>query len=153
MEQCMDHWTEKITQAASAVFRSMIGGRLEQLDRQLEPSQSGLTAIIGLTGQPAGILTVSTELSAASRIAEKMLGCETVGSEEYARDALGEICNMVAGNLKSALPAPVDRCEISVPTVISGTNYKIKPMLYGNRHSVAFSFEGESIVITLQVEP
>lgn len=152
MEQCMEQWTEKIAQAVSAVFQSMIGSGLEQSHEEMDPGQLGLTAVIGLTGSPAGILTVSSKFAAASKIAMRMLGSEMSGSEEYARDALGEVCNMVAGNLKSSLPEPEDRCQLSVPTVISGANYQIKSLLYGEKHSVTFRFEGEPILITLQIQ-
>ncbi|MEJ2007315.1 MAG: chemotaxis protein CheX [Acidobacteriota bacterium] len=148
----MEQWTEKIAQAVSAVFQSMIGSKLEQSDGEMDPGQLGLTAVIGLTGSPAGILTVSSKFAAASKIAVRMLGNEMSGSEEYARDALGEVCNMVAGNLKSSLPKPEDRCQLSVPTVISGANYQIKSLLYGEKHSVTFRFEGEPILITLQIQ-
>lgn len=153
MEQCMGKWTEKISQAVSDVFQSMIGNQPEQLDEAPDPAQSGLTAIVSLTGEPAGILSLSCKLTTASKIAALMLGSETAGSEEDARDALGEVCNMVAGSLKSSLPKPEDRCQLSVPTVVSGTNYQIKSMLYGEKHSVTFRFEGDPLLITLQIEP
>lgn len=152
MDQCKEQWTEKITQAVSAVFQSMIGSQPDELEGPIDPGQFGLTAIIGLAGDPAGILSVSCELLTASKIATRMLGGEMPGSEEYARDALGEVCNMVAGNLKSFLPKPEDRCQLSVPTVISGTDYRIKSFLYGRKHSVAFRFEGEPLAVTLQIQ-
>lgn len=152
MQQRMETWTEEISHAVSAVFQSMIGSEVEQLDCEPDPSMLGLTAIIGLTGEPAGILSISCELTAASKIAARMLGSEMPESEEDARDALGEVCNMVAGNLKSSLPKPQDRCQLSVPTVISGTDYQIKSLLYGEKHSVAFRFEEKSLVVTLQVQ-
>lgn len=148
----MEPWTEKISQAVSAVFQSMIGRAPEQFDEPTDPGQFGLTAVIGLTGDPAGILSISSELTAASKIAARMLGSEMSGAEDYARDALGEVCNMVAGNLKSSLSESDDRCQISIPTVISGTDYQIKSLLYGQQHSVTFRFEGEPIRVTLQVQ-
>lgn len=152
MKQGAEQWTEKINQAVSAVFQSMIGSDLEHVDGQLDPAQFGLTAIIGLTGDPAGVLSISCEPSAASKIAARMLGDEMSESEEYARDALGEVCNMAAGNLKSSLPKPEDRCQLSVPTVVCGTDYRIKSLLCGEKHFVAFCFEGEPIAVTLQIQ-
>jgi len=152
MEQCMGKWTEKISQAVSDVFSSMVGHQPEQLDSIADHVQPGLTAIVGLTGEPAGILSVSCELATASKIAGLMLGSEIDGSEEDARDALGEVCNMVAGSLKSSLSKQDDRCRISIPTVVSGTHYHIKSMLYGEKHSVTFRFEGHLILIDLQIE-
>lgn len=152
MEQCLEQWTEKISQAVLTVFQSMIGNAPEQIGQQPDVGQFGLTAIIGLPGDPTGILSISWELTTASKIAALMLGSETPRSEEDAKDALGQACNMVAGNMKSSLPKPEDRCQLPVPTIISGKDYQVKSLLYGEKHAVAFRFEDELIAVTLQIQ-
>jgi CheY-specific phosphatase CheX len=37
-------------------------------------------------------------------------------------DALGELTNMVAGNLKIVLPRP---CQLSLPAVVEGIDYRV----------------------------
>jgi chemotaxis protein CheX len=43
-------------------------------------------------------------------------------NEDDVRDVLGELANMVAGNLKSLLPKGVD---LSIPTVVEGRDYSL----------------------------
>jgi chemotaxis protein CheX len=52
-----------------------------------------------------------------------MLGkdVEEVGSE--ISDAIGEVCNMVAGNFKNKIPRLGDGCMLSPPSVIAGADY------------------------------
>ena len=40
-------------------------------------------------------------------------------------DAMGEICNMVAGNFKNKISGLSDGCMLSVPTVITGSDYNL----------------------------
>jgi chemotaxis protein CheX len=148
----MHQWAKRIDEAVTSVFELMMGSRPVTVNEQCHPAHFDLNAIIGLAGQPTGILGISCEIVAASKIAFRMLGSEMPGSADEARDALGEVCNMVAGSLKSSLPKPEDRCQISVPAVISGTDYHVKSLLYGEKYRVAFRFEGEPMTVTLQIQ-
>jgi len=44
-------------------------------------------------------------------------------TDEDVRDALGELANMLAGNLKSVLPSGV---VLSMPSVIEGSDYSLR---------------------------
>ena len=83
-------------------------------------------------------------------MASRMLGvdAESAGAEMW--DAMGEICNMVAGNFKNKISGLGDGCMLSVPTVITGADYSLHPMVNENIRSV-FLFEGEPVVLTLEV--
>jgi chemotaxis protein CheX len=145
-------WEKRIHTAVATVFDSMIGGAPKRIVPATNPPHCGLTAMIGLAGHPTGILELSCELPAASRIAARMLGTDGVGSADEARDALGEVCNMVAGSLKSALPPPEDHCVLSVPTVVSGTDYQMKSLRQCQAYRLNFQFEGEPLRVTLQIQ-
>jgi chemotaxis protein CheX len=62
------------------------------------------------------------------------------------RDALGELTNMVAGNVKAMLPQP---SAISLPTVAFGRHYDIT--VVGTRlvASVSFTSETHPFVVSL----
>ncbi len=80
-----------------------------------------------------------------------MLGTDEHTSEECIRDALGEICNMVAGSFKAQLPDVAEQCMLSVPTVVSGNDYQLYPLVDGLRIQVSRSFEGALIWMTLDL--
>ena len=56
--------------------------------------------------------------------------------EEEARsevwDALGEVCNMVSGNFKGKTGKAGEMSVISVPTVIRGQDYRVRPLINGS---------------------
>ncbi len=83
-----------------------------------------------------------------------MLGVEAVDTAEFgddARDAIGEICNMVAGNFKAKLAGLVEGCVLSVPTVITGADYQLHIPADGTRTEISFGFEGSPVWITLDL--
>lgn len=59
----------------------------------------------------------------------------------------------VAGSIKARLPGSEDLCRLSVPTIISGKDYYIRPILNGERHEICLDFEGQPIKMTLEIHP
>jgi chemotaxis protein CheX len=88
--------------------------------------QSGLTAMVGMAGLLCGITTIHCSTDTAIRLASKMAGTEAAKDPNIVSDALGELCNMVAGNFKAKIPSLADRCMLSVSTVITGENYALQ---------------------------
>lgn len=66
--------------------------------------------------------------------------------EADVRDALGEIANMVAGNVKALLPEP---CHISLPAVALGSDDTVSVPGTTAVTSVPFTCDGHRLVITL----
>jgi len=74
-------------------------------------------ASIGIMGAWGGHVLLELPLAGAELAAKRMLGIETVTMLEVV-DALGELSNMVGGNIKSLLPMP---CHLGLPMVVQGT--------------------------------
>ena len=110
------------------------------------------TAMVGLTGELRGVVMVSCDEISATRIASKMLGVPLQGPNEQTADALGEICNMIAGNFKHKLSGLSKRCALSPPTVVTGTDYRVHRQTSGSLQSlsVTFTFEGTPIYVSLE---
>jgi chemotaxis protein CheX len=85
----------------------------------------GVTAMVGLAGQLCGVLNIHCNSHAAALMASKMLHVPFDQVGEGMSDALGEICNMVAGNFKNKVPGLGDGCMLSPPTVITGSDYDL----------------------------
>jgi chemotaxis protein CheX len=85
---------------------------------------SSLTSTIGLAGDLKGVLAVHCPESAALGIAGAMLGMECAEIDDDVKDAIGEIANMVAGGLKTALAADGVNTELAIPTTIQGKNVR-----------------------------
>ena len=106
--------------------------------------------MVGLAGQLCGILTVRCSAKSAARMASRMLGTDVEKAGPEMWDAVGEICNMVAGNFKNKISGMGDGCMLSVPTVITGGDYSVHSMVNENIH-VTLLFEGEPVVLSLEI--
>ncbi len=144
-------FTEALGHAAAEVFEMMVGAPLGLLDQAIPPCFADYTAMIGLAGDLCGVLSFRCGNATAARIAGLMLGSTEEASAESIRDALGEICNMVAGSFKARISDLAAQCMLSVPMVVSGKDYEMYPLADGLRIQVSRSFEGALVWMTLDL--
>jgi chemotaxis protein CheX len=107
--------------------------------------------MVGLAGQLCGLLTLRCTTQSAGLMASKMLGVEIKEADQQMWDAIGEIANMIAGNFKNKLSGLGDGCMLSVPTVITGTDYSCRSMADSAPLEVSFLFEGKPLLIALEL--
>src|ERR1022692_2139363 len=74
------------------------------------------------------MMSVRCTSAAACAMAGAMLGMEITECDNDVHDALGEVCNMVAGNFKAKIPGVGVSCSLSVPTVITGGDHPLHPL-------------------------
>jgi chemotaxis protein CheX len=142
-------WGPTLQLAMQEVFELMLNRPLKI--PVVPPPAEGLdiTAMVGLAGDLCGTFTLRCSARSAARMASHMLGTDPEKSGPEMWDAVGEICNMVAGNFKNKIRGLGDGCMLSVPTVIAGADYKIHSLVSDNI-SATFLFEGEPIVAVLK---
>lgn len=95
-----ENWLPILVLAVEEVFEIMLGCRVKPAAESEHKAHGEFTAMVGLAGALCGVLTVSCDAETARQVAKRMLG-DTADSEDQVADALGEICNMVAGNFES----------------------------------------------------
>jgi chemotaxis protein CheX len=132
------------------VFMLMLTSPLELLPEPPEEDGLDITAMVGLAGQVCGILSLRCGAKAAGRMASRMLGVDPSRAGPEMWDAVGEICNMVAGSFKNKISGLGDGCLLSVPTVITGGNYSVHSRVSDNVQTW-LSFEGEPLIVSLEV--
>jgi chemotaxis protein CheX len=145
-----ERWLPTLQLAMQEVFELMLGCPLAMPADP--PPEDGLdiTSMVGLAGQLCGILSLRCSAKSAARMASRMLGVEPEKAGQEMWDAVGEICNMVAGNFKNKISGMGDGCMLSVPTVITGGDYSVHSMVNENLRTV-FLFDGNPVVLTLEV--
>jgi chemotaxis protein CheX len=127
----------------------MAGTRLEPMAAPTEEPKGDRTAMVGMAGALCGMTTIRCSGESAAKLASQMLGGEAAMNVSTACDALGELCNMVAGNFKSKVSGLGDRCMLSVPTVISGEDYVLQPVSFNEGFSLVLSLDGAPVWISL----
>jgi len=149
--QGREGWRDVLAKAACEVFEIMVGTSLGKVTEDGPHIVADFTAMVGIAGSLCGVLSLRTSSEAARRMAAGMLGIEEAGVGENVQDALGEVCNMIAGSFKSRIPGIADTCALSVPTVISGKDYTLYSLASGEHYEVIFSFEGKPLSVTLDL--
>jgi chemotaxis protein CheX len=136
--------------SAQEVFSLMLGCGLEMPKDSAVAQGLDITAMVGMAGQVCGIVTTRCSVKAAERMASLMLGVDAAKAGEHMWDAVGEICNMIAGNFKNKINSLGDGCMLSVPTVITGGDYNLHAMA-DEELRIVLLFEGEPLVFGLEV--
>ena len=140
----------ELTEITERVWASLVEAPL--LPRQ--PGQPGpaggsrtFTGCVQITGAWEGAVTVhcSEELAKALTAAMFMVDPSDTSAEEVT-DALGELANMVGGNVKALLPEP---CRISLPAVADGMDYRLSVPGARPVTAVTWTCNGEPLMVRL----
>lgn len=115
----------KLDASVHEVFQTMLGLDCRRDDAGVERAPESVTAVVGFGGMLSGACVFSCPAAAALKIAGQMTGMEFADVDDTVKDAVGEICNMVAGSWKGKVPELAAHCGLSVPAVITGRDYKL----------------------------
>jgi len=113
---------EIMDNAVGTVFSTMLGTELAvaRWEESAEPTRDAeVIALIGMGGEMRGSVSLQCEKSMACAFTARLLGMDAseVESDEDLRDGLGEVVNMIAGSLKTAL-LEHGSIEIAIPIVV-----------------------------------
>jgi chemotaxis protein CheX len=112
-----------------------------------------LTAVIGLAGALSGAYTVLVNAEAAMQMTAYMAGIEITAVDETVLDGLGEITNMLAGAWKSKISWLHAACLLSVPTVVTGTQYEVhKRSAFAFRLTRSYRFNDHFFTVSIYGE-
>jgi chemotaxis protein CheX len=113
------------------------------------PSATGdVSAVVGLTGDKNGSISISFSKKCAIAVVKNMLGDDIADIIQDAKDAVGEITNMISGQARAGLSQIGLNLSASTPTVIFGDNHSISHVTTGP--VVAIPFETEHGEFTLE---
>ena len=104
---------------AEEIWESYFGGEQPEFVSEDQAPTTGVSASVSIVGPWNGVVVVSTTVVGADQVAAALLGM-TVEEVEPGDvdDAIGELVNIVGGNVKSVLPGP---SSLSLPLVAHGS--------------------------------
>lgn len=115
---------EIVEQATTMVFGTMLGTELRAEPFFEDPTpfhESAVTALIGFAGAMSGYVALHCPSCEQARdFTARLLGVDSaeIESLDDVSDAVGEVVNMIAGKVKTALAGSEGPVEIALPTVI-----------------------------------
>jgi len=139
------------------IFGMMFGLEIEVVEASDPgpdaPGSDERTAVVGFSGAMRGSCHIRMTGQAARSIASAMLGGAPIEEgDDSIDDALGELCNMLAGGWKNGTPGLSSECALSPPTVISGRNYKVHMIKPSVKVSRLYQFDVHTLHLTLCCE-
>ena len=160
--------------AVHEVFERMLG-----IPFTVEPARPGnlkspVCAILGFAGKLTGSCTLTADAAAVALMASNLLSPPPPNKMHLAAnesktatapvpfvetaldsnllDAFGEISNMIAGGWKNRIPGLDSGCALSVPTIITGSDYTLHPV--GDRLVVqrTYHFAGHQMHLAIRCD-
>jgi len=113
-----------LAQIVVSVFQTMLQLEMAPSETPWSSSSDALTAAIYFAGTWKGAVLLECTLPQAFEFTHRLMSIDPPASiNDDVRDALGELANMLAGNLKSVLPHGIG---LSMPSVVEGKDYSLR---------------------------
>ena len=132
---------KELAQIVESVFAAMMNLEISECGTPWFASGDRLTSAVHLAGDWNGAVLFECDQSQACRFAGRFLSMgastkDTPGAvDDVVRDVLGELANMIGGNLKCILGTGI---RLSMPSVVDGTNYSLRFCGVKVREQLAF---------------
>ncbi len=104
---------------------------------------------MGFGGLLSGACVFKLSSKTALTVAARMTGFEFTEVDDTVKDAIGEVCNMLAGSWKGKVPELAANCGLSVPAVITGRDYNLHVQAPEFRLHHEYTFDDESFAVTI----
>ena len=124
----LTNYVEPFVEVTVNTFKEFVG--VDVIPRHphfLDPEKGfewDISAVIGLSGIVKGAVIVSMKSELAIKLADLLAGPGHTEIDCDVVDAIGEINNIIAGNIKPKVPNG-DKIVISIPTIIKGKEHSI----------------------------
>lgn len=117
----LDVYRDDLASVVQSVFATMMNLEVTRSEAPWTHAPNTITSAVLFVGEWRGGTLVECEGWQACQFAVHFMGVDLPAAiDDDVRDVMGELANMVAGNLKSLLPHGVD---LSIPSVVEGTDY------------------------------
>jgi len=145
----------KIVDATVEIFTGMVMMEISQdgeLADELGLMKDSITGMVGLAGTHKGMLAVHFPKSLALAITTSFLGMEVEEMNEDVQDAIGEIANMLGGNVKTILSDKGKDIQLSLPSTISGEEYTLMSQNDVDQVIIPFTASAGKFYVELELE-
>ena len=133
----------KVPDSVINVFNMMLSMDIQIARTITQTSLEGDHAVgaVSFAGDAMGLINIHLSPLFSKEMAAKMLdmNIEEVDVENDVNDVIGELSNIIGGNLKSVFSDVGLRCELSTPSITRGSDFKIESMNMERYERFAFT--------------
>jgi flagellar motor switch protein FliN/FliY len=137
-------------------FGTMLSMDLVKVGKPTDPGldENRFVASVHYAGEVVGTLSLHMSHDFAVIVTAAMLGMEVdeVDNEEELKDVLGELANIISGNLKSDFLDADLACVISTPSITRGSDFKIEASNIGEYHQWIYRHQANEMIIEITLK-
>jgi chemotaxis protein CheX len=146
-----------VTQSVKSVFETMLSMRLAPEDppnRQSIIAGKHVVGTVGFAGAVMGNVNIFVSREFAGEMTAAMLGMpvEEIRGDEEVNDVIGEVCNMVGGDLKSRLCDAGLPCSLSIPSITFGDGFRVESKGWERHEQLGFRNSHHSALLEVYVK-
>jgi len=154
--EILEQYVKPFVNATLNTFKAFVGFELVAGNPHFSGRTLGfdqdISAVIGLSGDIRGAVVISMKKKFAIKVADTLVGIAHTEMDDDIVDAIGEIVNIIAGNIKNEVPGG-ERIVISLPTVIKGSEHSFAwPGKQSRILCIAFKHEDDSFHLLVDME-
>ncbi len=146
---------KEIIESAKEIFSSMVMMEIGVDGERVIDTvvlYNSISGVIGLAGTHKGVLAIHMPKPVAMAITASFLGMDVDEINEDVKDAVGELANMLGGNVKSILSDNGRDIDLSLPSTITGQQYDFEPTKEAERIIIPFRCDAGDFTVELQLE-
>ncbi len=144
-----------VPRAIIRVFSTMMSLKLEALDSPSDANLQGERVVgsVGFAGAATGMVYFQVTDVFARIMTASMLGrkLQDINGADEVNDAIGELSNMIGGNLKSCLSDSGFPCALSIPSITRGSSFNIQTRNGAWCERFAFQYQEHHVLVEISV--
>ena len=146
---------EFIVNAVNNVFDMMLSMDVEisDADSQVVVDGNQIVGLVSFAGDVMGSINIQVGDIFARLITSAMLGMELdeIDDEEVS-DVIGELSNMIGGDLKSRFCDSGFPCQLSIPSIATGSDFRIKSKGWMKHERFAFCYQQHTALVEVFIK-
>ncbi|MGA9671103.1 MAG: chemotaxis protein CheX [Terracidiphilus sp.] len=138
---------DTVVEIVESIFSTMLEIDVSPSNSPHSTGGERMTSTVYLEGDWNGAVSLECNRSQACQFAGRFLATDPPAAvDDDVKDALGELVNMIGGNIKSIL---AQETRLSMPSVIDGHDYELRICGSQSRDVSAFQFFGGTFWVTV----
>jgi len=145
-----------VSNAVTGVFAAMLDMAVTFIDEapSSSPDDMQIVGSVSFAGKAMGSINLRFGGSFARQISAAMLDMDEdeIEGDEEVHDVVGELSNMIGGDLKSRLCDAGLTCELSIPTITSGKEFQVQPKGWTRHERFVFNYQTQTGVVDVYLK-
>ena len=148
---------EFVGNSIKEVFATMFSMEVDVFNGEQQGIDEGnrIVGSVSFAGDVMGNVNIHVTDVFARQMTAAMLDMEVseIKGEEEVHDVIGELCNMIGGDLKSRLCDFGLPCKLSIPSIACGNNFTVRSKGWASKERLSFQHEGHTALVEVYMKP